>query len=110
MEDREKHPRREGANGDAIAIKTCPECFAVIKASNVTCPLCGHDFSAEIRKIKQKKDQKLQAIKAQQIHINYISTKKPEELNSFRDLALYGKLHGFKPGWAWYKAKQKGFI
>lgn len=110
LNDRAKHPHREGGNTDAIAIKTCPECFAVIKASNVTCPLCGHDFSAEIRKIKQKKDQKLQAIKAQQIHINYISTKKPEELNSFRDLALYGKLHGFKPGWAWYKAKQKGLI
>ncbi|TJY06209.1 DEAD/DEAH box helicase [Lactobacillus amylovorus subsp. animalium] len=110
LEDRAKHPHKEGSKTDGPAIKTCPECFAVIKASNVTCPLCGHDFSAEIRKIKQKKDQKLQAIKAQQIHINYISTKKPEELTSFRDLALYGKLHGFKPGWAWYKAKQKGFI
>ena len=109
LEDREKHPHRESGT-DGIQIKTCPDCFAVIKADCVKCPLCGHDFSAEIRKIKQKKDQKLQAIKAQQIHINYISTKKPEELNSFRDLALYGKLHGFKPGWAWYKAKQKGFI
>lgn len=111
LNDRAKHPRRDDGKGtDGPAIKTCPECFAVIEASNVTCPLCGHDFSVEIRKIKQKKDQELHKIKTQQIHINYISTKKPEELTSFRDLALYGKLHGYKPGWAWFQAKKRGFI
>lgn len=110
LEDRAKHPQKEGATVDGPAIKTCPECFGVIKANCVACPLCGHDFSVEIRELKQKKEQELHKIKAQQIHINYISTKKPEELNSFRDLALYGKLHGYKPGWAWYQAKKRGFI
>ena len=110
LEDRSKHPQRDGQTVDGPAIKTCPECFGVIRAELVTCPLCGHDFSVEIRKIKQKKEQELQVIKAQQIHIDYISTKKPEELNSFRDLALYGKLHGYKPGWAYFQAKKRGFI
>ena len=82
----------------------------MIRAELVICPLCGHDFSAEIRKIKQKKEQELQVIKAQNIHINYISTKKPEELTSFKDLAIYGKLHGYKPGWAYFQAKKRGFI
>lgn len=110
LDDRSKHPHREGQSADGPAIKTCPDCFGVIRAELVTCPLCGHDFSAEIREIKQKKEQELQAIKAQQIHINYISTKKPEELTSFRDLAIYGKMHNYKPGWAWYQAKKRGFI
>ena len=110
LEDRAKHPQKEGATVDGPAIKTCPECFGVIKANCVACPLCGHDFSVEIRELKQKKEQELHKIKAQQIHINYISTKKPEELNSFRDLALYGKLHGYKPGWAYFQAKKRGLI
>lgn len=110
LEDRSKHPQRDGQTVDGPAIKTCPECFGVIRAELITCPLCGHDFSAEIRKIKQKKEQELQTIKAQQIHIDYISTKKPEELTSFRDLALYGKMHNYKPGWAWYMAKKRGLI
>lgn len=110
LEDRSKHPQREGQAVEGPAIKTCPECFGVIKAELVTCPLCGHDFSVEIRKIKQKKEQELQIIKAQNIHIDYISTKKPEELNSFSDLALYGKLHGYKPGWAFFQAKRKGIL
>ena len=110
LEDRSKHPQRDGQTVDGPAIKTCPECFGVIRAEAVTCPLCGHDFSAEIRKMKQKKEQELQIIKAQNIHINYISTKKPEELKSFRDLALYGKLHGYKPGWAYFQAKKRGLI
>lgn len=70
LEDRAKHPQRDGQTVDGPAIKTCPECFGVIRAELVICPLCGHDFSAEIRKIKQKKEQELQVIKAQNIHIN----------------------------------------
>ena len=54
LEDRSKHPQKEGATVDGPAIKTCPECFAVIEASDVTCPVCGHDFSVEIRELKQK--------------------------------------------------------
>lgn len=111
LEDREKHPHKdEGTAADGPTIKTCPECFAVIEASKVTCPLCGHDFSAEIRKIKQKKDQRLQAIKAQQIHINYISTKKPGELNNIHELSLYAKARGYKHGWIFYQAKKRGWL
>ena len=111
LEDREKHPHKdEGITADGPAIKTCPECFAVIEASNIVCPLCGHDFSIEIRKLKQKKDQELRAIKAKKFHIDLIAKKKVSELTNFKELAMYGKAHGFKPGWAWHIAKKKGFI
>lgn len=110
LEDRSKHPQKEGTTVDGPAIKTCPECFAVIEASNVTCPLCGHDFSVEIRKIKQKKEQELQKIKAQNIHINYISTKKPEELTNMHELSIYAKTRHYKPGWIYHQAKARGWL
>lgn len=110
LEDREKHPQRDGGTADGIAIKTCPDCFAVIKASLVTCPLCGHDFSIEIRKIKQKKDQELRAIKAQKFHINLIAKKKVSELTDIRELSLYAKSRGYKHGWIYHQAKARGWL
>lgn len=76
LEDREKHPRKDSGSTEGLQIKTCPDCFAVIKAECVKCPICGHDFSIEIRKIKQKKDQELRAIKAEKFHIDLIAKKK----------------------------------
>lgn len=109
LEDRDKHPHRESST-DGIQIKTCPDCFAVIKADSVKCPICGHDFSIEIRKIKQKKDQELRAIKAEQFHIDLIAKKKVSELSSFKELTMYAKAKHYKNGWAWHMAKRKGFI
>lgn len=110
LDDRAKHPQKEGATVDGPAIKTCPECFGVIRAELITCPLCGHDFSAEIREIKQKKEQELHKIKAQQIHIDYISTKKPEELTNMHELSIYAKTRHYKPGWIYHQAKARGWL
>jgi superfamily II DNA or RNA helicase len=111
LEDRAKHPHKdEGVTADGPAIKTCPECFAVIEAENVTCPLCGHDFSAEIRRIKQKKDQELSAIKAQDFHIDLIARKKVSELTNIHELSLYARAKGYKHGWIFYQAKQRGWL
>ena len=111
LEDRAKHPHKdEGVTADGPAIKTCPECFAVIEAENVTCPLCGHDFSAEIRRIKQKKDQELSAIKAQDFHIDLIARKKVSELTNMHELSLYARAKGYKHGWIFYQAKERGWL
>lgn len=110
LNDRIKGSHEKSAAADGPAIKTCPDCYAVIMASCVHCPICGHDFSVEIRKLKQKKDQKLRAIKAQKFHIDLIAHKKVSELTSFKELAIYGKSRNFKPGWAWHMAKQRGYI
>lgn len=110
LEDREKHPRKDSGSTEGLQIKTCPDCFAVIKAECVKCPICGHDFSIEIRKIKQKKDQELRAIKAEKFHIDLIAKKKVSELTSFKELTMYAKAKHYKNGWPWHMAKRKGFI
>ena len=115
LEDRAKYPRREGSTTDGPAIKTCPECFAVIEASNITCPLCGHDFSAEIRRIQQKKDQELSAIKAQEhtseaFTTNYVLTQDPATFTTMKQFYDYSKAKGYKKGWAYYQGKAKGLV
>lgn len=109
LKDRKKTPHRENTN-EGIAIKTCPKCFAVIEASLTTCPICSHDFTPEIRELEQKREQELQKIEAERINRRNIANKKVSELTSFKELAIYGKARGFKPGWAWHMAKRKGFI
>lgn len=98
------------ATPDGIAIKTCPHCFAVIKASSVHCPICNYDFSEEIRRIENNKKQELQKIKMEETNRERIKNTPASDLTSFKDLAIFGKMHGYKPGWAYHMAKRKGLI
>ncbi len=101
---------REKSVVDGIAIKTCPHCFAVIEATKITCPICDYDFSEQIRLLEQKKKEELQKIEAEKEERAIIAKKRPSQLKSFKELAIYGKEHGMKPGWAWHMAKSRKLI
>jgi superfamily II DNA or RNA helicase len=52
LEEREfslEPPKKKRKSAEKLAIKTCPECFAIIPAAVRTCPECGHVFTAEGR-------------------------------------------------------------
>lgn len=116
LEDRAKHPQREGGS-DGPAIKTCPECFGVILASCHECPLCGHSFEAEFRKLAQDRRAELEKINLNAKELRERKKKEqelllrdPSTFTTFKELAIYGKATGHKPGWAWHMAKAKGLI
>ena len=116
LEDRAKHPQREGGS-DGPAIKTCPECFGVILASCHECPLCGHSFEAEFRKLAQDRRAELEKINLNAKELRERKKKEqelllrdPSTFTSLKELAIYGKATGKKPGWAWHMAKAKGLI
>ena len=104
-----------------LAIVTCDYCFAVVKASEVKdgkCPICGKPI--KVHEAKPVSDVDLvEASKERQkaIHeivksdlLKSVATKSVSELHSLRELQAYGKLHGYKPGWAWLQAKRRGLI
>ena len=104
-----------------LAIVTCDYCFAVVKASEVKdgkCPICGKPI--KVHEAKPVSDVDLvEASKERQkaIHeivksdlLKSVATKSVSELHSLRELQAYGKLHGYKPGWAWFQAKRRGLI
>lgn len=116
LEDRAKHPQREGGS-DGPAIKTCPECFGVILASCHECPLCGHSFEAEFRKLAQDRRAELEKINLNAAEMRERKKKEqelllrdPSTFTTFKEFAIYGKATGKKPGWAWHRAKAKGLI
>lgn len=104
-----------------LSIVTCDYCFAVVKASEVKdgkCPICGKPI--KVHEAKPVSDVDLvEATKERQkaIHeiiksdlLKSVATKSVSELRSLRELQAYAKLHGYKPGWAWFQAKRKGLI
>ncbi|NRN88402.1 DEAD/DEAH box helicase [Lactobacillus helveticus] len=104
-----------------LSIVTCDYCFAVVKASEVKdgkCPICGKPI--KVPEAKPVSDVDLvEATKERQRLIKEIvknnllkevANKTVSELHSLKELQAYAKLHGYKPGWAWYQAKRKGLI
>lgn len=104
-----------------LSIVTCDYCFAVVKASEVKdgkCPICGKPI--KVHEAKPVSDVDLvEASKERQkvIHeivksdlLKSVATKSVGELHSLKELQAYAKLHGYKPGWAWFMAKKKGLI
>lgn len=104
-----------------LSIVTCDYCFAVVKASEVKdgkCPICGKPI--KVHEAKPVSDVDLvEATKERQRLIKEIvknnllkevANKTVSELHSMKELQAYAKLHGYKPGWAWFQAKRKGLI
>lgn len=104
-----------------LSIVTCDYCFAVVKASDVKdgkCPICGKPI--KVHKAKPVSDVDLvEATKIRKEHIKKIIQdqvmtnvvdKSVDELKSMSELVAYGKLHGYKPGWAYFMAKKKGIF
>lgn len=104
-----------------LSIVTCDYCFAVVKAADVKdgkCPICGKPI--KVHEAKPISDVDLvEATKARKEHIKKIIQdqvmtnvvdKSVSELKSMSELVAYGKLHGYKPGWAYFMAKKKGIF
>ena len=104
-----------------LSIVTCDYCFVVVRTADVKdgkCPICGKPI--KVHEAKPISDVDLvEATKARKEHIKKIIQdqvmtnvvdKSVSELHSLKELQAYAKLHGYKPGWAWFQAKRKGLI
>lgn len=88
-------PRRK-KNGVA-PVKACPLCWEINAASTYVCKACGHEW--------EKPKQVL--AKAEFIEVNKLNNrgfgKNQEDISkmNMKELQEYGKLKGYKAGWAW---------
>ena len=104
-----------------LSIVTCDYCFAVVKASEIKdgkCPICGKPIKVheakpisdvDLVEATRERKAKIKKIIQDQVMTNIVD-KPVSELKSLSELAAYGKLHGYKPGWAYFMAKKKGLI
>ena len=104
-----------------MSIVTCDYCFAVVKASEVKdgkCPICGKTIKVheakpisdvDLVEATKARKQLIKKILHDNVYQNVIN-KKVGELHTMAELQAYAKIHGYKPGWAFFQAKRKGIL
>ncbi|MGN0648467.1 MAG: DEAD/DEAH box helicase family protein [Oscillospiraceae bacterium] len=111
----EGNPKRKGvkqAHEPTESFVTCAQCYAVFKPvpisepGTVRCPHCGAEVERKERNaIEQDINTELNKITG-----FTVNTKTPEECRSYLELLDYARMMGYKPGWAYYQAKQRGLL
>jgi len=109
--------RTKHASASTVSVTTCQFCFAVFERKNLThCPVCGAEI-AEPKELEVETDVKLEKIntknrleRIKKVISSNVAGKTPNELNSYAEIKEYGNLMKYKPGWAYYYAKKRGFI
>ena len=108
-------PKRKGMKQEPVEDEdkfyTCKECFAVfplVKNGEPVdcCPQCGAEVERKARK-EIEQDIKTELTKITGFTVN---TKTPAECRSYQELLEYARMMGYKPGWAYYQAKQRGLL
>lgn len=118
LEGREKG--KTSSSGATIkSVTVCQTCFASFYRTGGTCPYCGAALgeekklevvdSAELKKVTRSRLAIVKQLE-QSAATQNIAGKRPSELKSFKEIQAYAKLKGYRPGWAYYYAKQRGFI
>lgn len=111
---------------DGLQITQCDYCFAVVEVKSIKegkCPMCGnpikvHDPVQVTNDKLVKIEQNRQAAKRKELInaminnslMKKIVNKSVGELKSLKELQAYAKLHGYKPGWAYFQAKRRGLL
>ena len=100
----EKKQSREAGESSAIQ---CEKCFFVYDKKLKKCPNCGYEKPQKTapREIEEKKEVAIQEIKS--FKLDY---RKPTDCKSYKELLAYGKARGYKPGWAYFQAKNRGLL
>lgn len=110
LEGKKKGDKKELAEKQ-VDIRECPECFCVFAPKDEngvlreSCPECGYIFPKKEREQIEQEEAVLQKIEG-----FVLDFKTPEECHSIGELREYAASHGYKPGWAYYQAKQRGMI
>lgn len=100
----EPRPERKKEKSDEeLKIRQCPQCFFTHAFAGI-CPNCGYTYPPKERTVAEVKAARLEKIRE-----TVKKYEKPSECTSFAELAAYGKLKGYKPGWAYYAAKTMNF-
>lgn len=98
-------PDKKARKKPEVRAKECPNCMAAVPSAAAECPHCGYKFRTEGREIEEDGSAKIEEIK--RITADYT---RPGDCRSYRELLEYAKKHGYRPGWAWYQAKERGYL
>lgn len=118
LEQKVKEYNNENEDG-TLKIRVCQECFSTFETASV-CPYCGATYQIspveiqnfkeiQLKKIEEDKEKRRQEIMRRTAEKVKDYTK-PEQCKTFYELVEYGKIRGFKSGWAYIQAKRLNLV
>lgn len=106
LQDKPKKARQQAEN--EVKVLQCPECFYTFHPEDdvKVCPECGYVFPKKERTLEIEDGAELKNITG--FVLKYDDS--PDQCRNMQDLQKYAKNHGYKSGWCWYQARQRGWI
>ena len=105
-----KKPSRMNAAGD-FKIRTCPSCFKIFPTAPI-CPYCGEPYPLHPKEIKAHEEIQLEKItEEKKRELERVRKKQRMEVGrckTFEELLKIQNERGYKSGWAFIQAKNKG--
>lgn len=95
-----------------LAIRTCLNCYSAYDGRLKSCPYCGTPPVLTEQEIKNIKEIRLQEFKENQIveaNKKVAEMDNPDGCSNMAELLAYAKKKGYKPQWAYYIAKSRGW-
>lgn len=96
-----------------VKIKQCLNCFAVYDPKEKCCPLCGYVPEVEERTSTYDHDNEAELEKIDTdnfiFRMEFSKGKEPEQCKSYAELKEVAKSKGYKPAWAAFQARERGF-
>ena len=112
--------KSKSSSGSTIKLVTvCPVCFASFYRTSGVCPYCGSPLGEEqelevVDNVELKKVTRSRLAIVKQLEksaaMKNVAGKRPSELKRLKEIQAYAQLKGYKPGWSYYYAKQRGLI
>lgn len=107
LDKKEKSQRKNSVIGNKV--RQCPECFYTFQApppgQKAVCPHCGYTFPTAERQLEV--DSSAELVKVEGFKLDLRS---PSDCRSYPELLEYAKMHGYKSGWAYYQARNRGLV
>lgn len=103
-----KAAKKQEKQAEDLKIKQCPECYYTFEPPSfgrAVCPACGYMFPKQERSVEHEEDTQLKQITG--FVLDYDS---PDQCRNMHELQQYAKKMGYKPGWAYFQGKNRGFI
>lgn len=99
--------RKKTTDDSAFGVKQCPACFYVYDKKETACPNCGFKVIREAKDLDEIKDAQLVEVESKPVTLDY---RDPKDCHSLKELQDLARNRGYKPGWAYYQAKQLHII
>lgn len=106
LQGRKKSEKNRAEND--VKILQCPECFYTFvppKNEDRICPHCYYLFPKKSRNIEENQGTELKKITG--FSLDFTT---PDDCKNMRDLQEYAGRHGYKKGWIYYQAKERGWL